>query len=299
MSFLSIRMVGTAILTAVVVAATACGSSGSSGPPPSNVGASPNIAVPPSLSEAGVLNIAAFLQFPPYRFLDGAGRPQGVEVELANAVAGKLGVKAQFQNVAFDTIIPGVSNHRYDFSLGTFYDVPARTEQVDILDWIEVTSRMVVQSGNPRAVDPTDPCGLSIGGSVGGYQIEQINQISANCEKAGKPPTTQMVLQDFSAALQALRSGRVDAVLADAGPGDYFAKQSNDTLEVLTQDIPGIEKVAAGWAFAKDSGPVRQAVVAAIKELIAEGTWTEILDRSNLADLAVNPPSINRQPVGE
>ncbi|MDF2444740.1 MAG: polar amino acid transport system substrate-binding protein, partial [Subtercola sp.] len=158
------------------------------------------------------------------------------------------------------------------------------------------TDKMVVLAGNPDNLDPADPCGISFASVTGGIEVQEISEMGPVCAAAGKEAPTQVTLPDAPSEQQALITGRVQAILYDPAGAEYVSKQNGDKLEVLPGLVPGVNQTPAGWAFPKGGSPVQTAVLAAIDELIADGTWGQILSDAGLSDLAIVPPTVDGLP---
>lgn len=278
---------------ALLLVNTACSSDGSA-----SGTAAEGIDVPSNIADAGVLRISGYFNYPPYRYLDKIGEPAGLEVKMANAVADKLGVDVKFENVPLDAIFPSITAKRYDFSLGAFQDTEERRKQVDIFDWFESSYRVMVLDGNPHGVDPSDLCGVSFSSVTGGIEVDLVNQIADECEAAGKPKPTQIILNDFAPRTLALINDRVQAFLTEPVVGTYIAEQYKGKAELLPEAIPGQTPVPTGWVFPKDATELEVAIVEAIRQLTEEGTWTKLMESAGLGETAIIPPTINTKPVG-
>src|SRR5215471_10860039 len=110
---------------AVALSLVACSNNSSSGggaPAPStSVDSALAAKVPASIKSAGTINIGTDSTYAPSEFLDTDGKTViGFDVDLFNAVAGKLGLKTNWQSAKFDDIIPGVTSGKYNIGVSSF-----------------------------------------------------------------------------------------------------------------------------------------------------------------------------------
>lgn len=284
---------------AVLVASatlTACGSDVGTVSAPKTQTA-PGIDVPPAIKQAGVVNVAGYMAFPPYRYLDSSGNPAGFEIDLAKAVAEKMGVKIEFHSVAFPALIPAIANGRYDWSLGTLGDTAERRKVVDILDWARPAYVVQVQGGNPHGVDPSHLCGVAFGHLQGSAQTVGFEQITADCAKRSEPAPTQILFEDPGTQMQGLQNNRFEAALQNPPVAALTQRETKGALVFLPGKVPTIADDPAGWVFAKGNTELERAVTQAIHSLIKDGTWTNVLKENDFLDYAILPPTLNTKPT--
>ncbi|BAS18487.1 L-cystine-binding protein TcyA (plasmid) [Arthrobacter sp. Hiyo8] len=127
------KILSTTAALAVVATLTACGNASVASPPGSSASSNdsdiaanvqPDPAavklLPQSYKDKGELTVAMDLHYPPTTFLAADNKtPIGLNPDIARLLAAKLGLKVEFGNVVFDTIIPGIQGDRYDFTATT------------------------------------------------------------------------------------------------------------------------------------------------------------------------------------
>ena len=295
---------GSAVIAAagLTLALAACGSSGSSTSTPSSSAPNsaiassstgPTIAVPDAIKSKGTLKIATDPSYAPNEFYDTDNKTIiGMDVDLAKAIGTKLGLKVDIQQSSFDSIIPGLSSGKYDLSLSSFTDNKEREKTVDFVTYFTAGSSLMVKSGNPDKLSPGDDslCGKTVAVEKGTVQEDpDLPDRSKKCTDAGKSAITPAVFPDQSQANLALSSGRAAAVLGDSPVIEYAAKQSNGQFEVVGESY---DNAPYGIAVPKDTG-LAQPVLDAVKALIADGTYKQVLDKWGVDDGAISDPKIN------
>lgn len=248
--------------------------------------------VPQKIKDAGKIVVGSDASYAPNEFLADDGKTvQGMDVDLFTAVAAKLGLKAEFQNAGFDTIILGVTSGKYDVGVSSFTINDERKKSVNMVSYFNAGTQWVVKSGNPKKVDPDNACGLNIGVQKGTVQIDDLTARSKKCTDAGKPAIKQIIDADQSKVTASVISGKSDAMLADSPVGLYAVKQTKGQLEALG-DI--YDAAPYGFVVPKDQTDFAQAIADALKAMAADGSYKAALDKwgndtGSISDFAVNP----------
>jgi polar amino acid transport system substrate-binding protein len=280
-----------AMLVAVVVAG--CGGGKKSATAATTPAGSAAVAkqVPPSVRAKGTLTVAADATYAPNEFVGPDGHTVvGMDVDLANALGRQLGMKVKVQNATFDSIIPGLAAGKYDIGISSFTDTKAREQTVDFVTYFKAgTSFYARSAGAPNVNGLPDLCGHAVSVEKGTTQQTAAAAQDGTCRKAGKPGVSVLVFPDQNGANLAISSGRAQVGMADSPVAAYQVKQSEGQFE-LTGDPYGTAPY--GIAMAKDNG-LAAPVLAAIKALIADGSYTKILDKWGIASGAITDPTIN------
>ncbi|MER7751243.1 ABC transporter substrate-binding protein [Kitasatospora sp. NPDC097643] len=292
-----------AVAASVSLVLTGCGSSKSSsgttaGANPSAtvaaVTADPALAalVPADVKSSGKLVVASDASYAPNEFKDDKGNIVGLDVDLANAIAKKLGLNADVQNADFTSIIPGITAKKYQLGMSSFTDTKEREATVDMVTYFTAGSAIAVKKGNPDKIDPKDLCGKKVAVQTGTTQAQEITDVrNPDCVKAGKPPIPndgdKFTLQ--TDVTTALVSGRDQVMMADSPVVDYAVKQTNGQLEKI-----GDTYDSAPYGVVVDKGsPLSPAVQGAVQSLIADGTYKQILAKWGVEAGAIEKSEIN------
>ncbi|MDQ1464286.1 MAG: polar amino acid transport system substrate-binding protein [Actinomycetota bacterium] len=249
--------------------------------------------VPAAIKSAGTLTIASDASYPPNESLDTDGKTiVGMDADLGKGIAAKLGLKATLTNVTFDQIIPGLAGGKYNLGMSSFTDTKEREATVDFVTYYTAGTSVMVLKGNPAKITgPDDLCGRKVAIETGTTQeLVDIPAKTKACTDAGKKAVTPVALADQNAASLAVQSGRADATLLDSPVGEYEAKQPGTKFEVAGKSY---NDAPYGIAIPKDAGTLKDAVLAAVQAMIADGSYKQILDKWGIADGAIDKPVIN------
>jgi polar amino acid transport system substrate-binding protein len=299
---LRMTVVAAVMASAVIALGVGCGSSnddnsdnggGTSTAASFNVQPDPSIVsqVPADVKSSGQLTVAADATYAPDEFIAPDGKTViGMDADMAKAIADLMGLKASVQNIPFDSIIPGLAAGKYNLGMSSFTDTKEREQTVDFVTYATAGSSFYVAAdGGPDIATLDDLCGQKVGAEKGTTQADDASAQSKKCTDAGKPAVSVSVFPDQNGVNLALSSGRVDVAMADTPVAAYAVKQSDGKLKI-SGDSYG--DAPYGIAMAKDSG-LQQPVLAAVKALIADGTYKKILDYWVLPSDEISNPTIN------
>ncbi len=264
--------------SSAAAAPTSSSSSGTSTAASSSAaGANPAVAklVPAAIKSKGTITVAADASYAPNEFVGPDGKTVvGMDADLSKALAAAMGLKANVVNETFDSIIPGLASGKYDLGASSFTDTKEREKTVDFVDYfLAGTSFFTKASGGTSVTGLSDLCGKTVAVEKGTTEQTDSTAQSGKCKKAGKPAVNVLTFPDQNGANLALASGRAQLVMADSPPASYAVKKSNGQFKITGQTYG---TAPYGLAVPKKSG-LAPAVEAALKALMADGTYTKIL----------------------
>jgi len=272
------------LLVVLAVALAACGDDDSDSKSDSGGTASGSISVP-SEFEGKTLSIATDATYPPLESIDTDGKTiVGADVDLGNAIGEQLGLKTEFKNAGFDSILPALASGKYDLSMSSFTDNKEREATVDFVTYAAAgTSFYVSADGGPDIKSVSDLCGHKVAVEKGTIQQGEVEKQKKKCD------IDLQTYPDQNGANQALASGRADVGMADSPVSVYIVTQSKGKFKISGEPYG---KVPYGIALPKDSklaAPIQKAVAA----IIADGSYEKILKKWNIEQFAITDPKIN------
>lgn len=238
------------------------------------------------------LNVGSDASYAPNEFLGDDGKTiEGMNVDLFDAAAKKMGLKTTWTNAPFDALLLGVSSNKYDMAVSSFTINEERKKQVSMISYFDAGNQWVTTKGNEQEIDPDAACGKSIGVQKGTIQIDDLDARSTKCKKDGKKPIKQVVDQKQSQVTASLISGKTEAMVADSPIALYAVKQNEDSLEALG-DI--YDSAPYGIVVPKEDTEFGEAIAAAFESMKEDGTYEEILttwgnESGAIDEFAVNP----------
>ncbi|MBQ5996114.1 MAG: transporter substrate-binding domain-containing protein [Clostridia bacterium] len=225
------------------------------------------------------LVMATNAEFPPYEYHEGDAIV-GIDAEIAQLIADKLGMELKIEDVAFDSIIPGVQSGKYDMGMAGMTVTDERLETVNFSTSYATGVQAVIVKED-SAIKSVDD--IKADGSMKiGVQTSTTGDIYASdtVENGGFGEANVVKYDNGALAVQALVSGKVDCVIIDNEPAKSYVA-ANEGLKVLET-----EYVSEDYAicFAKTNTELQQKVDGALKELIADGSVQKVIDKYIKAD---------------
>lgn len=218
-----------------------------------------------------VLVMATNAEFPPYEFYEG-DKVVGIDAEVAGLIAEKLGMELKIEDVAFDSIIPGVQAGKYDMGMAGMTVTEDRLKNVDFSTSYAkgVQSVIIKENGAVQSLD-------DIKGKMVGVQTTTTGDIYATSDY-GEDHVTKY--DNGALAVQALVADKVDCVIIDNQPAKSYVA-ANKGLKIL--ETPYAEEDYA-ICFSKENTELKEKADAALKELIADGSLQKVVDKYIKAD---------------
>ena len=225
--------------------------------------------------KAAKLTMATNAYFAPYEYYDGSDIV-GIDVDIAKAIADKLGMELEVVDIEFDSIITGVQTGKYDMGMAGMSVTDERKQSVDFSDSYATGIQAVIVKEGSEIKTADDLLAQGTSYKVG-VQLSTTGDmyIGDDYEKAGKDASLITRFQSGNDAVTALASGKVDAVVIDNEPAKSYVA-STKGLQIL--DSKYAEEDYA-ICFAKNNTELKDKVNAALKELIADGTVKGIIDK--------------------
>lgn len=247
--------------------------------------------VPAKYKSKGTLVVAADATYAPNEFIASNGHTVvGMDPDLMKALGEVMGLKVDVVNATFDTIIPGLAGGKYDIGASSFTDTKEREKVVEFVDYFTAgVSFYTKSSSNPGVHTVKDLCGKSVAVEKGTTEEEESLAQSKKCKSEGKSGVNLSVFPTQNEANLAVSSGRSELGMADSPVAAYQVKQSEGAFK-LTGETYG--SAPYGLAIPKGSG-LAKPVLAALKVVMANGTYMKILDKWGIQSGALSAPKID------
>lgn len=214
----------------------------------------------------GVLVMATNAEFAPWEYYEG-GDIVGIDPEIAQAIADKLGMTLEIEDMAFDSIIPAVTSGKADFGAAGMTVDEDRKVFVDFTDTYANASQVIIVKEDSEITGSKDLSDKKIGVQLGttGDLLATDLAGDSNVERYNK---------GFE-AVQALLQDKIDAVVIDSAPANVFVEQ-NEGLKVCSEAMSQEEYAIA---VAKGNTEMLDKINGALKELKEDGTIDAIMNK--------------------
>jgi polar amino acid transport system substrate-binding protein len=217
-------------------------------------------------SSAGTVKVATDATFPPFEIVDEkTNQLTGFDIELMKAIADKAGMKIEFVNTPFDSVIAGVSNCTYDIAIAAISANDERRAVMNFSDpYINAGQIVVIRKDETGIASKDDLAGKTVAAQLG---------TTGEIEAKKIPNVTYKPYDSYELAFLDLSNGQIDAVIADYPTALAYIGKNPEKLQT-TGSVFTDESYAI--AFCKSKTDLLDKVNAALKEVIASGTVTAL-----------------------
>jgi len=277
-----------ALVSATIAAASiALALSGCSSSSESEPTSGPAKVAPPAILQAGTLKICAPNDgAPPSVYHDASGTLVGSEVDLANALAAKLGLQPQMVQSGFAAVIPTLQARQCDVIMATLYIKPEREQVVDFVPYLYSGTAVAVSKEHPAAITGMDDslCGKKVMVAVGTTAEALSQEQSEKCTAAGKQPVDINRNSQAAVSIQQVQNGQMDAYLDTAETIGYYITKTGAQIQFAGEPFGTIK---IGAATLKGNTELHNAIQQALDEIISDGTYSDVLGQWGQTDLSI------------
>ncbi|MBT2491280.1 ABC transporter substrate-binding protein [Streptomyces sp. ISL-96] len=297
-----------AIAVAGTMLLTACGdqTGGGKKDDPDKVSSAPLAdKLPQAIQDKGVIKVGSDIAYPPVEFKDKTGKTVGIDPDIAAALGKQLGVKFEFENGTFDTLLTGLRSKRYDIAMSAMTDTKQRQEGidsetgkkigegVDFVDYFIAGVSFYTPKGKTQGIKGwSDLCGKKVVLQRGTVSHDMAKAESKKCEKDKKGKIAIESFDNDQQAQTRLRGGGGDAGSSDFPVAAYAVKTSGGgkDFELVGEQV---EAAPYGIAVAKDNKELTEALRLAVNAIINNGEYDKILSKWGVKAGAIKEAKIN------
>lgn len=222
------------------------------------------------IKQRGEITVAMEGVWSPWTYHDENDELVGFDVEVAKAIAQKLGVRAKFAEVEWDGIFAGMDSKRYDIALNGVEITPERAQKYDFsIPYGYIHTALIVRNDNSDIHSFEDLNGKTSTNSLGSTYADLAERYGANV----------ITIDTLEETIQLVEHGRAHATLnADVSFMDYLKAHPDSEVKIvaLTEDA---SQIAIPIRKGKETETLKAALNAAIEELRAEGTLSALSEK--------------------
>lgn len=222
--------------------------------------------------EEGMLIMSTNAAFPPYEMTNDAGEFEGIDIEIAQAIADKLGLELRIDDMDFDSALLAAQTGKSDMVMAGVSVTEDRLVNLDFTESYATGIQVVIVPEDSDIASVDDMTGKMIGvqrGTTGDLYC------SDTVENGGFGAENVTPYDNGLTAVQALMNGKVDCVVIDNAPAQEFVA-ANPGLKILDTEYVN-EDYAIG--VKKGNTQMLDAINGALAELKADGTIQSIIDK--------------------
>lgn len=178
-----------------------------------------------AVKQAGVIKVGTSADYPPFESVDSSGNKVGFDIDLMTEIAKRMGVKLEWVDMPFDSLIAGVQEGKIDAAISAFNYSEERDKAIDFTEayYTSEDSFMVAEGFTGQITNPEDVANFKVGVQTG---TTQDSWLTDNLVTPGKLKEENLFRYDRvdQAALD-LKSGRIEVLMSDYVPADALSKQ--------------------------------------------------------------------------
>src|SRR5664280_2647477 len=229
------------------------------------------------VKQDGVLTVGNDTTFAPFEFDDSANKPTGFDIDLITAVAQKLGLKTDIETTAWDGIILALQAQKFEVVISAMTITPDREKEVSFsIPYYRADMGIMYNPARSTITKPEDLKGKTVGvqtGTTGEIDAKLIAGVKVNSY-----PDIQLATLD-------LENGKIDAVVNDYPVCTTYANAHTelkvlDTTSMAGQDLTQVY----GIAVRKDDAQLKNDIDAALRKVVADGTYASLYRKYFFAD---------------
>lgn len=253
------------------------------------------LAVPATAGAAQqTLRVGSDISYAPLEFYaPGSKRVEGFDYDLAQALAAKLGERADFENHDFNDLLGALSAGKYDVVISAMNDTRDRVKHADFVDYFLAGSGILVERGNPHHIfNLASLCGMTVDLQAGTSQDAAVAAQSKRCTEIGLHAITVRSYKTDDDALKQFLGAKSMAHISDYPVVAHLARTlGGGTKYMVAGEQFGV--IPYGIAVAKSNTALRDHLQTALKALIADGTYDALLKKWGLEQGAMRSAPIN------
>jgi polar amino acid transport system substrate-binding protein len=243
-------------------------------------------AVPDAIASDGVLDIGTDPSYRPMEYTTSEGLLTGVDVQLAQAIAAKLGLRPAFTLEAFNALEPGVRSGRFELAVATLSVGPEESLHTDAVLYLDSGTLMARSRRSTATLD--DLCGRAIAALEGSSQLAGLAGQSEQCRAAGAPTITVVAGETAGELTRSVLIGKAEAMVGDSPFIQAGVRRYSTELEL----VDGVVAPAPLAMPVTGSEGFAEVIATAIDALIEDGTYAAILASGGIVEGAVEQATV-------
>lgn len=220
-----------------------------------------------AIKESGVLKVGTSAEFAPFEFhtmVDGKDKIVGADMDLAQALADKLGVKLKIEDMEFNAVLATLKEGKVDLGIAGISATPERQKSFDFsANYYNPSQKVVINKKNAANYNSIASLkGKKIGAQKGSIQEDIVKEQMQDPQIVSVAKVPNLILE--------VKQGSIDALVVEETVGAAYIAQ-NPELQFATIDLKSSEDEAYAIAMQKGSDTLKSEIDKIIKELIDSG----------------------------
>lgn len=218
-----------------------------------------------AIKARGEIVVATNAEYPPFESMKGE-EYIGIDIEVAQIIADRLGVKLKLDNMSFDAVLAAIPTDKCDLGMSSLSITEERKKNMDFSDPYMTTSIKMIVAKDSTIAKLDDLIGKKIGVQLGTLADTTVASFV-------KDAVVSRMTKDSDAVME-LINGRVDAVMTDAAPAQALVDKNSDKIKLVEEPLSS-DKLAI--ATKKGNDELLAFVNQVLKDIMADGTFDKIV----------------------
>lgn len=212
----------------------------------------------------GKLVVGTNAEFAPFEYIDDDGKYAGFDIDLIDAIMKLVGVEYEVISIEFDALLPALASGQINLSISGMTINEERAQNVLFSEpYFNASQKLMVVEGSAITCAADLKEGMKIGVQMG---------TTGDLYATDNLPVEVVRYNKILDAILDMKNGRLDAVMTDAAPSDYYAKAAGG-LTVLPEEL---SEEKYGIAVKLDNTELIEKINAALAQLVEDGTYETI-----------------------
>jgi polar amino acid transport system substrate-binding protein len=238
-------------------------------------------AMPEGITSGKTITYCSAITLPPMEFFNAKQEPEGVDIDLGDALAKRLGVKAKWVNMPFAGLIPALLADHCDAIISQLFIKAPRLEVIDEIPYMNSQEDVLLKAGSPKIATLADLSGKKAATVTGTTATQLLEAANDELKKAGKPPINIIMFPENTPALQQVQFGQVYAYGVAYETALYYAKIAPGQFEI---GGPPYFKILTGIGVNKKQQDLETALKGALAAMMKDGSYAAIFKKWSLED---------------
>ena len=268
MKRVSIILIGSMVVLSMLLAACSAAT-----PAPTQAAtAAPTVAPTeaPTPTALPKITVGTDATFPPFESVDDSNNLVGIDIDLMNKIAEKIGVQVEWSNLPFDSVTAGISECQFDVAISGIYITDVRKKSMLFTDpYGNAGLSIAVNTSNTTINGLADLKGKIVAAQLGTSGEQEAQKIEN---------VTYKPYDSYELAFLDLANGQVDAVIADTPVAEGYVQANSAKIKIVGEPFNSADY---GIAVCMKNAELRDKINTALNELLKDGTVTEIFKKYN------------------
>jgi polar amino acid transport system substrate-binding protein len=235
--------------------------------------------LPAHIVQTGTIRYCSAISLPPMEFMNAQTKPAGVDIDLGDALAHRLGVKPVWINMPFAGLIPALLADHCDAIISQLFIKPGRLKVIDEIPYMISHEAVLMKAGAPKVATLAGLSGRKAATVTGTTATVLLRKANDDLAAAHKKPIDIVMFPENTQALQQVQFGQVAAYGVAYETARYYAHLAPAQFEI---GGPPYYRIPTGIGLRKDETGLNTALRGALAAMMKDGSYARIFDAWDL-----------------